>query len=91
MIDKQASQERVAASANGFVYVAIGVLAILVSAALLLSRPSPALVGLFCVGMLVGAWCLAGLYMLQPNQAALLTLFGSYRSEERRVGKECRL
>ncbi len=86
MLDKQASQERVATSANGFVYVIVGLLAMGVSAALLLSRPSTGLAAMFGLGMLIGAWCLAGLYMLQPNQAALLMLFGSYRGTDRSDG-----
>jgi regulator of protease activity HflC (stomatin/prohibitin superfamily) len=85
-MDKKASQERVGSSANGFVYVAIGVLLILGPAAMLLARPSLPSVGLFAVGMLVAVWCLAGLYMLQPNQAALLMLFGSYRGSDRSEG-----
>jgi regulator of protease activity HflC (stomatin/prohibitin superfamily) len=85
-MDKIASQERVGSSANGFVYVAVGVLLIVGPALLLLGRPAPATVGLFAVGMLVAVWCLAGLYMLQPNQAALLTLFGSYRGTDRGDG-----
>jgi regulator of protease activity HflC (stomatin/prohibitin superfamily) len=85
-MDKKASQERVGSSANGFVYVAAGVLLIAAPAALLLGRPSLLAVGLFAVGMALGAWCLAGLYMLQPNQAALLMLFGSYRGTDRNEG-----
>jgi len=85
-MDKKSSQERVASSANGFVYVAIGLAAILVPAALLLSRPAPVFAVVFALGMLAGVWCLAGLYMLQPNQAALLTLFGSYRGSDRSEG-----
>ena len=85
-MDKKASEERVAESANGFVYAAIGLIAILVSIFLLLTRPSPLMVGLFVLGMLGGVWCLAGLYMLQPNQAGLLTLFGSYRGTDRSEG-----
>ena len=86
MLDKPTSQERVATSANGFVYVIVGLLAMGVSAALLLSRPSTGLAAMFGLGMLIGAWCLAGLYMLQPNQAALLMLFGSYRGTDRSDG-----
>jgi regulator of protease activity HflC (stomatin/prohibitin superfamily) len=86
MNDRQASHERVATSANGFVYVSVGIVAILASAALLLGRPAPATVAGFGIGMLAGVWCLAGLYMLQPNQAALLTLFGSYRGTDRGDG-----
>lgn len=85
-MDKKASQERVGSSANGFVYVAAGVLLILGPAALLFGRPSLPTIGLFAIGMLVAAWCLAGLYMLQPNQAALLMLFGSYRGTDRSEG-----
>ena len=85
-MDKKASQERVGSSANGFVYVTAGVLLILVPAALLLGRPSLPTVGLFALGMLLAVWCLAGLYMLQPNQAALLMLFGSYRGTDRSEG-----
>ena len=85
-MDKKASQERAARSGNGFVYVTVGLLAIAVSAALLLARPAPLQVALFAAGMIVGAWCVTGLYMLQPNQAALLTLFGSYRGTDRGDG-----
>ena len=85
-MEKQASQERRAASGNGFVYTAIGAAAILAGSVLLLRHPSPMLVGVFGLGMLVGVGCLAGLYMLQPNQAALLTLFGSYRGTDRSEG-----
>jgi len=85
-MDKKASQERVGSSANGFVYVTAGVLLILVPAALLLGRPSLPTVGLFALGMLLAVWCLAGLYMLQPNQAGLLMLFGSYRGTDRSEG-----
>jgi regulator of protease activity HflC (stomatin/prohibitin superfamily) len=38
------------------------------------------------VAALVALWCLTGLYMLQPNQAALLLLFGSYRGTDRERG-----
>ena len=85
-MSKQASQEREASSANGFVYVIAGLLLALVPIFLVVSRPSPAFGLVFGAGMLSAAWCLAGLYMLQPNQAALLTLFGSYRGTDRSDG-----
>ena len=85
-MDKKASQERIASSGNGFVYVGIGLLVILVPIFLLLARPAPMMAGLFVLGMLGGVWCLAGLYMLQPNQAALMMLFGSYRGTDRSEG-----
>ena len=85
-MNKQASQEREASSANGFVYVIAGLGIALTVIFLVVTRPSPTLGVVFGVGMLVAAWCLAGLYTLQPNQAALLTLFGSYRGTDRGDG-----
>ena len=85
-MNKQASQEREASSANGFIYVIAGLLFALVAIFLVVSRPAPVTGLLFGAGMLIAAWCLAGLYMLQPNQAALLTLFGSYRGTDRGDG-----
>ena len=85
-MDKKASQERPASSANGFVYSAVGIALVVAPAALLLSRPAPVMALVFVLGMLGAAWCLAGLYMLQPNQAGLLTLFGSYRGTDRSEG-----
>jgi len=86
MMDKQASQEREASSGNGFTYIALGLVAIVAPILLILGRPSPAMIGVFVLGVLLGVWCLAGLYMLQPNQAALMTLFGSYRGTDRGDG-----
>ena len=40
----------------------------------------------FALGLLAALWCFAGLYMLQPNQAAMLALFGSYRGTDRSEG-----
>ena len=79
-------RRRVATSGNGFAYIAVGLIAILVAVLLLLSRPSPLMVGVLVLGLLAAAWCFTGLYMLQPNQAALLLLFGSYRGTDRSEG-----
>ncbi|MBC7481039.1 MAG: SPFH domain-containing protein [Rhizobacter sp.] len=83
---KAAQQERIASSSNGFIYIVVGGLAVLTALPLLVSRPSPMAVALFIAGMLAGLWCWVGLYMLQPNQAALLNLFGSYRGTDRIEG-----
>jgi len=86
-MDKQASSERAARSASGFAYILFGVIAVALAVGLLLARPSPATV----IGGLVGGffalwWCWGGLYILQPNQAALLMFFGSYRGTDRHEG-----
>ncbi|QPD00552.1 SPFH domain-containing protein [Qipengyuania soli] len=43
-------------------------------------------VGLLVLPILVLAFLSAGFFMIQPNQAAVLTLFGEYRGTERREG-----
>ena len=83
---KAAQQERVASSSNGFVYIVGGALLVAIAVLLLVLRPSSATVAAFCVLMLTGVGCWTGLYMLQPNQAALMMLFGSYRGTDRNEG-----
>jgi regulator of protease activity HflC (stomatin/prohibitin superfamily) len=83
---RAAQQERVASSSQGFAWFIGGGLALLGSVFLLVTRPSPAVGAIFALGMLACVWCWAGLYMLQPNQAALLMLFGSYRGTDRAEG-----
>ncbi len=85
-MDKTASLERMAATGNGFVYASFGVAALIAAVVLLVNDPSLLTGGLILAGVLFGAWCLAGLYMLQPNQAALMMLFGSYRGSDRHEG-----
>ncbi|WP_422357236.1 SPFH domain-containing protein [Qipengyuania flava] len=44
------------------------------------------LVGLLILPILALAFLSAGFFMIQPNQAAVITLFGDYRGTERREG-----
>lgn len=71
-------------SLDGYLMVAIAVL-LMGAAALLVARQwaPPALAGLLA---LAGAAVLPGLYMLQPNEAKVLTLFGRYVGTDRRDG-----
>ena len=82
----QSAEERPASTSSGFVYVAIGLITLLASTALFATRPMGLTIILLVASTLVAAWCLGGLYMLQPNQAALLLLFGSYRGTDRERG-----
>ena len=82
----QSAEERPAATSSGFVYITIGLVGLLVGIGLLLSRPMGPTLAVFVVAALLTVWCLAGLYMLQPNQAAILLLFGSYRGTDRSHG-----
>ena len=88
-------QEREIATWNGFVTLAIGLAIIAAAIWVLLNtvafgRPSVggliAGVLLFVALTLAGALFLAGLYTLQPNEAAILQLFGSYRGTSRVTG-----
>jgi regulator of protease activity HflC (stomatin/prohibitin superfamily) len=80
------TQERPARSHGGFNAIALGLLAAALAVWLVVGRPGgPSLVGAVALFALAG-WCWAGLYMLQPNQAALLQFFGSYRGTDRGEG-----
>jgi len=86
-MDRPSTQERAARSANGFIYVVIGLALALVAAGVIAQRPGPLAVAFGVPILFLGEfWCFGGLYMLQPNQAALLTLFGSYRGTDRTPG-----
>jgi regulator of protease activity HflC (stomatin/prohibitin superfamily) len=82
----QSAEERPAATSSGFVYITIGLVGLLLAIGLLLSKPMGPTLAVFIVALLLTIWCLAGLYMLQPNQAAILLLFGSYRGTDRSHG-----
>ena len=82
----QSTEERPASTSSGYVYIAVGLLTLLGSIALLAMRPTGIAIAILVFASLVAVWCLAGLYMLQPNQAALLLLFGSYRGTDRERG-----
>ena len=85
-MEKQASNEYVATTANGFVAVAVGVGLVLVAVVMITRAPSLVTLVLSAVSGLVALWFLAGLYTLNPNQAAVLKLFGSYRGTDRKEG-----
>lgn len=82
-----ARQEHPYRSANGYAMVLLGLLLIAGGITLLVRLPVGGL-GLLLDGALIGAgvFILVGLYMLQPNESALLTLFGEYRGTDRREG-----
>jgi regulator of protease activity HflC (stomatin/prohibitin superfamily) len=82
----QSAEERSAATSSGFTYIAVGLITLLASVGLFATRPMGPTILLLIAAVLVAVWCLGGLYMLQPNQAALLLLFGSYRGTDRERG-----
>jgi hypothetical protein len=93
---KSVHQEREAFTWNGFIALIVGLAAIGYAIWQLVHAVQTA--GVIGVGgligsilwtlllMLFGALVLAGLYTLQPNEAAILQLFGSYRGTTRVAG-----
>jgi regulator of protease activity HflC (stomatin/prohibitin superfamily) len=82
----QSAERRPAATSSGFVYISVGLVVLILAAALFASRPAGPTLAFVIGAFLLALWCLGGLYMLQPNQAALLLLFGSYRGTDRNRG-----
>jgi len=78
------------ATANGFVALGLGLallaLTIWHGLSLLGSRPSLGSLGLLALLLVASIVCFASLYTLQPNEAAILQLFGAYRGTTRVPG-----
>ncbi len=84
------SAERPAASTNGLAMLAAGVLALIGGIAsiveLATERWGPTMSWLPILCMIAAVFIACGFYMLQPNQAAAITLFGDYRGTDRKAG-----
>jgi regulator of protease activity HflC (stomatin/prohibitin superfamily) len=83
------SRERPAATFNGYAMLLVLLLALaLVPAGIALAQgkdPGPGIV-LALLGGLAAFFVLIGFYLLQPNQAAAILLFGDYRGSDRTNG-----
>ena len=81
-------RERALNSANGYAAALLGTILIAATVLSFFAWPwlgLPALVARVLL-IIAGVACLAGLYMLQPREAAILTLFGEYRGTDRSEG-----
>ena len=84
------SQERRAATASGYTMLAIAAVLVVIGVVMVvrlaaeLAPPILSVVPILCA--LGAAFIAAGFYMLQPNQAAAITLFGSYAGTDRIAG-----
>jgi regulator of protease activity HflC (stomatin/prohibitin superfamily) len=76
------------ATRNGYLMTTAGVLCIALPVLSFFTLPIPSPLGfvLRLLPILVGVLLLVGLYMLQPNEAAILTLFGHYSGTDRAQG-----
>ncbi len=85
-----ASRERSAATASGYVML-IGLLVVLIVGGYLLYRGADTGNGMLIgnaawIGGVAVVFLSSGFYMLQPNQAAVITLFGDYQGTDRTTG-----
>lgn len=83
---KQASNEYQAKTGSGYAAVAIGVALLLGAVLLVLRAPGPLTLGIAALAVPAALWFLTPAYTPNPNQAALLKLFGSYRGTHRNEG-----
>lgn len=71
-------------SANGYAMTLVGALLIGLGVFALARHAAPVVVGVAL--LIAGLAVLAGLFMLQPNEGAILTLFGKYQGTDRSEG-----
>jgi len=88
MTDTLRSSEVKATTGNGYLMALLGLLCMFGGLGMVIARMAVTLPGIAMVLGLVagGGLILAGLYMLQPNEAAILTLFGQYTGTDRNEG-----
>jgi len=82
------SRERRADTYNGYVMLLVLLLGLAMAGGGLASIQERATlgIGLVVVGALVAAFVAVGFYLLQPNQAAAILLFGDYKGTDRTAG-----
>ena len=82
------SQEIERKTTSGYTMLAVGLAIIAAGLFMLVNLPAagPRVLFLAVPLITVGVFVLAGLYMLQPNEGALLLLFGEYKGTDRAEG-----
>jgi regulator of protease activity HflC (stomatin/prohibitin superfamily) len=80
------TQETESLSVNGYVMFVVGIALIASALWFAIGNPDHPPVIRMIVLFLLGVFSFRGLYMLQPNQAALMLLFGNYRGSDRKAG-----
>ncbi|MEJ5999646.1 SPFH domain-containing protein [Paucibacter soli] len=88
-VRQEIRSEKVASTANGYAAVLLGLLGIAGGLALLATGAEAGTLARILGGLallIAAAIALAGLYMQQPNEARILTLFGHYSGTDRQDG-----
>jgi regulator of protease activity HflC (stomatin/prohibitin superfamily) len=75
-------------TSSGYLWIAVGLALIIAGLAALLQLPhmGPAALVVAIPLLIAGPFVMAGLYMLQPNEGAVLLLFGEYKGTDRTEG-----
>jgi regulator of protease activity HflC (stomatin/prohibitin superfamily) len=76
-------------SLNGYIAILIALIAFALCAYMTISiihQPKSFSLAALGLALVIGIFMVAGLYMLQPNEGAILTLFGNYRGTDRESG-----
>jgi regulator of protease activity HflC (stomatin/prohibitin superfamily) len=82
------TREIARSTASGYPMAALGVAAIALPVLSFILMPAGGLAGVLLRVLVIaaGVFVLVGLYMLQPNEGAILTLFGRYAGTDREAG-----
>jgi hypothetical protein len=86
--DMTSSSEIERRTSSGYLWIVVGLALIIAGLAALLQLPHMGPAALFvAVPLLIaGPFLMSGLYMLQPNEGAILLLFGAYKGTDRTEG-----
>jgi hypothetical protein len=86
--DMTSSSEIERRTSSGYLWIVVGLALIIAGLAALLQLPHMGPSALFvAVPLLIaGPFLMSGLYMLQPNEGAILLLFGAYKGTDRTEG-----
>jgi regulator of protease activity HflC (stomatin/prohibitin superfamily) len=82
------SQERSATTFNGYVMllVLLAAVGVAVAGVATINQNEALGVSLLVLGVILGGFVFIGFYLLQPNQAAAILLFGDYKGTDRTAG-----
>jgi len=84
IVKRRVIQEMPYRSRSGYGMAAAAILLIALGVAVFARHLAPGLFGVLF--LIAGGIILPGLYMLQPNEAVILTLFGKYQGTDRTEG-----
>ena len=84
------NRERPASTSNGYIWLLVMLVSLAIFAwgfrQVIADRPDTLSIWAMIVGIAVFVFVSCGFYMLQPNQAAAITLFGDYKGTDRTTG-----